>query len=285
MAKVFIGIALAIMLATAALGFLAKGNIDKLQSVLTETKGSLTREKESVRKAQAEAKKAAEELTVANTKTEETTKQLAAKETELGAMTAQVEAAKKLADDKTAEVVKLTEELVVMRGTPEKPKMEDPRIAELTAQVAKAQAEAADAKLAADSIVDRLKDTETKLAAAETKERQRAQVSGRAGLQARILAVNPGWNFVVLSVGDKQGVVVNAPLLVVRGNEPIARLRITSVEPSTSIADVIPGSVRRGISVQPGDTVIFEGRSSATTPPATTNAGPMPEPAAPTLPN
>ena len=71
--------------------------------------------------------------------------------------------------------------------------------------------------------------------------------------------MNSGWNFVVLSVGDKQGVVINATLLVVRGNEPVARLRITSVEPSTSIADVLPGSVRRGVTVQPGDTVIFEG--------------------------
>ena len=55
--------------------------------------------------------------------------------------------------------------------------------------------------------------------------------------------------------------MINAPLLVVRGNEPIARLRVTSVEPSTSIADVLPGSVRRGMTVQPGDTVIFEGHA------------------------
>ena len=46
----------------------------------------------------------------------------------------------------------------------------------------------------------------------------------KAGIQGRILAVNGGWNFVVLSVGDKQGVLPTS-LLVVRGNEPIARLR------------------------------------------------------------
>lgn len=284
MAKVFIGIALAIMLATAALGFLAKGNIDKLQSTLKGTKADLVAEAKKVRDAQAEVKKSTEERDAANTKAEEAAKQLTAKETEVTGLKGQVDAAKKLADDQTADVVRITEELrVAKEGMVGKPVPDDPRIAELTAQVAKAQAAAADAKLAADSMVNRLKDTETKLSAAELKERQRAQISGRAGLQARILAVNPGWNFVVLSVGDKQGVAVNAPLLVIRGNEPIARLRITSVEPSTSIADVIPGSVRRGVSVQAGDTVIFEGRSSATQPP--TSSGPMPEPAAPTLPN
>ena len=36
MAKLFIGIALVLMIATAAIGFLAKGNIDKLQSTLKE---------------------------------------------------------------------------------------------------------------------------------------------------------------------------------------------------------------------------------------------------------
>ena len=68
----------------------------------------------------------------------------------------------------------------------------------------------------------------------------------KPGLQGRVLAVNSGWNFVVLSVGDKQGVVINSTLLVVRGNEPIARLRVTSVEPSTSIADVLPGHGAQG---------------------------------------
>ena len=100
----------------------------------------------------------------------------------------------------------------------------------------------------------------------EKQKRDREKKLALNGLQGRILAVNAGWNFVVLSVGDKQGVSVNAPLLVVRGNQPIAKLRITSVEPSTSIADVLPGSVPRGISVQPGDTVIFQGRTSATEP-------------------
>jgi len=146
--------------------------------------------------------------------------------------------------------------------------MEDPRIAVLTASLQKAQAEAAEAKQVSDSLNNRIKDTETKLSAAEQKEKLRSSGVVRAGLQGRVLAVNPGWNFVVLSVGDKQGVIVNAPLLVVRNNEPIARLRITSVEPATSIADVIPGTVRKGVSVQPGDSVIFEGRNTTTLPKA-----------------
>jgi len=127
-----------------------------------------------------------------------------------------------------------------------------------------AKKEAAEAKQVSESQSNHVKDMEAKLTAADKKERDRASLYTPAGLQGRILAVNGGWNFVVLSLGDKQGVKINSPLLVVRGTEPIARLRITSVEPSTSIADVLPGSVRHGVTVQPGDTVIFEGgRTSA----------------------
>jgi len=269
MAKVFIGIALALMLATAALGFLAKGNIDKLKSTLTETKSSRDAAETKAKKESDRAAKADEALVAANAKAEEAAKELATKTKEAQDLKTQADEAKVLVDTKTKEVADLTEKLVKMGSAPQPGVVvEDPRIAQLTADLQKAQAEAAEAKQVSDSLNSRIKDTESKLAAAEQKEKLRSSGMVRAGLQGRILAVNPGWNFVVLSVGDKQGVIVNAPLLVVRNNEPIARLRITSVEPSTSIADVIPGTVRRGVSVQPGDSVIFEGRNTSTAPKA-----------------
>ena len=57
MAKVFIGIALVFMLATAGLGFVLKGNIDKLQSALTATKGKITTAEGKARAAKAMPKK------------------------------------------------------------------------------------------------------------------------------------------------------------------------------------------------------------------------------------
>jgi hypothetical protein len=79
----------------------------------------------------------------------------------------------------------------------------------------------------------------------------------RTGLEGRILAVNQAWNFVVLSLGDRNGVIGNAEMLIKRGSQLIGKVRITSVEPSTSIADIIANSVRSGLTVQPGDTVIY----------------------------
>src|ERR1700722_17902681 len=73
MAKLFIGIALVVMLATAALSFLAKGNIDKLQTRLSDTKariagaeGQARTAKNDAEKAQKDAKDAADKLDDAN---------------------------------------------------------------------------------------------------------------------------------------------------------------------------------------------------------------------------
>jgi hypothetical protein len=78
------------------------------------------------------------------------------------------------------------------------------------------------------------------------------------GLEGRVLAVNPAWNFVVLSIGDRQGVVNNAEMLLKRGGQYLGKVRITSVEPSTSIADIVANTLPSGVAVQPGDSVIFQ---------------------------
>ena len=80
----------------------------------------------------------------------------------------------------------------------------------------------------------------------------------RNGLQGRILAVNPAWNFVVLNLGDRNGVVNNAELLVKRGTQFMGKVRVTSVEPSTSIADIVANSVPQGATISPGDDVIYQ---------------------------
>lgn len=87
---------------------------------------------------------------------------------------------------------------------------------------------------------------------------QKKRVQDFNSLSGRILAVNEAWNFVVLNVGDKNGLTSNAELLVKRGNTRIGRVRVTSVEPASSIADIIPGSLVGGLSIQPGDYVVSD---------------------------
>ena len=74
--------------------------------------------------------------------------------------------------------------------------------------------------------------------------------------------MNQAYNFVVLNLGGRQGVEPNAEMLVMRDGTLIGKIRISSVEPSTAIGDVVSGSLERGVQVQPGDTVVYAGSNS-----------------------
>ncbi|MDF1861255.1 MAG: hypothetical protein P1U87_13645 [Verrucomicrobiales bacterium] len=87
---------------------------------------------------------------------------------------------------------------------------------------------------------------------------QRAQQLALNGLVATVIAVNKEWGFVMVNAGQAHGVRADASLLVKRGNSRIARLRIVNLEANSTIADVIDDSIVPGITVQPGDKVIFE---------------------------
>ncbi len=103
-----------------------------------------------------------------------------------------------------------------------------------------------------------LKTAQSRISAMEERLVEKKRIEKLNNLTGRILAVNEAWNFVVLNIGDKNGIASNTELLVKRGNTQIGRLRVTSVEPASSIADIIPGSLGRGLSIQPGDYVITQ---------------------------
>jgi hypothetical protein len=291
MAKVFIGIALVFMLATAGIGFALKSNVDKLQSELTKTKGRITTAEATAKTAKTDADKAKDEAKQAGDKAAAAEQTAAAEAKKAADATAALGEKTQLVETLTTKNADLEKKLTdAGKGVPDAGIMaqKDAQIAELTTAKDNALKEKEEAKMAFDSEIAKGKENEEKVRDLSKKLRDRELNYQKPGLQGRVLAVNSGWNFVVLSVGDKQGVVINATLLVVRGNEPIARLRVTSVEPSTSIADVLPGTVRKGAAIQPGDTVIFEGsRGQAPQVPKSETSPTVPPltPTTPALPN
>lgn len=76
------------------------------------------------------------------------------------------------------------------------------------------------------------------------------------GLKTRIKAVYNAWGFVTLTDGDKTGVVLNSTLDVMRDDEVIAKLLVTTVEQGTASADIIPGSMEPGNALMIGDLVV-----------------------------
>ena len=264
MAKIFLGIALAFMLATAVLGFRAKDNADKLQTTLKDTKQTLTTTQGTLNLTKTELKKSQEDLTAATAKVEEQGKEIATQKGQMDDLTKKIAEATTTMEAKTMEVEELKKKIASMVPTTPGgvPGEKDPIVEALKAEVAKAQTERDEAKQFADTLTAKKKEIEDQMASLKAYKANREIGYVRQGTTGRILAVNGGWNFVVLSIGDKQGSVVGATMLVLRGGEPIAKARVSSVEAATSIADILPGSVRRGVTVQPGDSIVFEGRAA-----------------------
>src|SRR5208282_4451810 len=66
-------------------------------------------------------------------------------------------------------------------------------------------------------------------------------VTLRADLRGKILVVDPKWDFVVLNIGQDQGVLDDGELLVSRDGKLVAKVIVRSLEKNRCIANIIPG--------------------------------------------
>lgn len=60
-------------------------------------------------------------------------------------------------------------------------------------------------------------------------------------LRGKVLVMDPKWNFVVLSVGEDQGVKEQGELLVNRNGRLVAKVKVRSVQKDRCIANIVPG--------------------------------------------
>ena len=112
-------------------------------------------------------------------------------------------------------------------------------------------------------LTDKMKSAGKRAAPLHEEKGRRTSSGNKPGIHGSVLAVNQAYNFVVLSLGERQGVVANSAMLVRRRGTLIGKIRISSVEPTTAIGDIVANTLARGVQVQPGDTVIY---GDATTP-------------------
>jgi Tfp pilus assembly protein FimV len=75
------------------------------------------------------------------------------------------------------------------------------------------------------------------------------------GVKGTILAVDPKWNFVVLDVGEKAGAKQRGIFMVSRNGKLIGKVKVATVQPDRSIANIMPGWQLEEI--MEGDQVIF----------------------------
>jgi ATP/maltotriose-dependent transcriptional regulator MalT len=260
MAKIFLYLSLAVIVATAALGFLAKGRVDGVRTALKSSQESEKVARTRADKAVTDLKDTTGKLADANKTVDEQKAKISQGESDLALAKSEAEKAKADVEETKKELADARDKIGKLPVAQPKAEDEGPIVAALNVKVAELTKERDEAHQVADTLKARDKDSSERLATTE-QELRRYKINGyRAGISGRVVAVNKGWNFVVVDVGDRRGAALNAPLIVTRGGQQVARLRVTSVEPGTSIADVIPGSLPRGQSVQLGDTVVFAGR-------------------------
>jgi cell shape-determining protein MreC len=60
-------------------------------------------------------------------------------------------------------------------------------------------------------------------------------------LNAKVLAVDPKWHFVLLDAGEDQGVLERGELLVSRGGKLVGKVRISRVEKNRCVANIMDG--------------------------------------------
>jgi myosin heavy subunit len=57
----------------------------------------------------------------------------------------------------------------------------------------------------------------------------------------KVLASDPKWKFVIVDIGENQGMLQYAELLVNRDGKLVAKLKVTTVEKNSCVANVLPG--------------------------------------------
>lgn len=104
----------------------------------------------------------------------------------------------------------------------------------------------------------KIADAQKKLDEITRKIVERQKMFERNSLQARVLAVNPDWGFVVIDAGKASGIEQDTKLLVTRNRQTVGKISILSVEGGRSVASIVPDAIYGGSSIVPGDRVILE---------------------------
>src|SRR5581483_29718 len=63
----------------------------------------------------------------------------------------------------------------------------------------------------------------------------------RPDLKGKVVVVDPKWDFVVLNIGEEQGVIQDGELLVSREGKLVAKVVVRTVQKDRCIANIVPG--------------------------------------------
>lgn len=256
--RILLILSVVLIIAAGVFSFQTKTQIVKILADLSQTRQTLATTQDDL----AKTKKL---LTETQTKLTEKTQLADSLTEERNRLTADLQKANAdLEDNKSKltaaneQIAKLNEQIPQNGNALEQAKT---RVAELETKLKEAETKIGELDTVTQTLTAKNNELENKIGVMQKSEDARQRKIMAKNLTGNVVAVNRAYNFLVLNLGDKQGVVMNGEMVVKRGDSEIARVKITSVEPSISIADIVPGTLGRGLTVQAGDEVIYPGPS------------------------
>jgi hypothetical protein len=220
----------------------------------TTTQTSLSQVQTSLTATMAKVKKVSKDLDDANSAKDQVTAQLSTANAQIDTDKTQLAAAQKAQDDLNTQlkqaqadeqaakdaVTKITSDLGM---SPEDAK----------AKIAKDEADIAAAQSQEKILQDQLQASQKQIADLQDAINRKPGGNMPPGISGKVTFVNRAWNFVVLNVGLSNGVVPNGELIVYRGRDFLGKVKVTSAEQNTSVADILPDAKA---DIQIGDDVL-----------------------------
>jgi len=265
MNRILLIAAVVVSVATAVLGYVNKGKLDATKQELGVAETSLASEQKAhgtTKTALTEANTNLEAMSADKTKVEENLKTV---QNDLEDTKTKLADAQKLMEDKAKETEEAQQALAALKkemeemdtsksgaeptdggqqvATPQPQENLQEKLQQAEERITNLQAELVTAKAQVDTF--------------QEANRAREALKALNDVQGLVTAVNKPWNFVVLNLGDRQGVSRGSEMLIQRGSNFIGRVRVRSVNPADSVADIDVASIPRGVEIQPGDKVIF----------------------------
>ncbi len=233
--RIFLIVAIVAALAAGALSFTqVRGKIttlmqqrDDYHTQLTQTQGQLDNTKKDLAKTQDALKQTEQDLATAKAEREKAVATAAAQTKRADDLSEKLTKAAQDRDEAQGKLAAYTDSGLTAK-----------EVADLSRSLKKAQ-----------NTIDAI--NEEKLLMSRTIDRlnnQIAEIMGTnyvvklpAALRGRILVVDPKWDFVVLDIGDDQGVKEDGELLVSRDGKLVAKVIVRSIQRNRCIANIVPG--------------------------------------------
>ncbi len=216
-------------------------NIFQVREQITTLATQRDTERTQKQQAQSDLSKTKKDLTKAQDTLKQTTQELADAKSEAQKAVATAAAQTKRADDLNDKLTKTAQErddaqnqLAAYKATGINPE----QVGKLSRALKESQEEVAMVNEEKAVLQRALARTQARL---ERYEGTNTFVTLRASLRGKILVVDPKWDFVVLNIGQDQGVIENSELLVSRDGKLVAKVIVRTLDKNRSIANVMPG--------------------------------------------